>query len=81
MKLGVLAAERQAGYKLAETEDKLEMHLPVTRAHQADAPTPQDKPSPTTRNLHMHLSWKAGKLERKLGGTTELIHRPATVNM
>lgn len=25
----------------------------------------------------MHLSWEAGKLEEKLGGTAELIHRPA----
>lgn len=40
MKLGILAAERQAGCKLAETEDKVEMHLSVTKAHQADALAP-----------------------------------------
>lgn len=78
MKLGVLAAEKQAGCKLAETEDKLEMHLSVTKAHQADAPAPQDKPGPTTGNLHMHLSWEAGRLEEKLRGSAEPIHRPAT---
>ena len=53
------------------------MHLSVRKAHQADVPTPQDKLSPITRNLHMHLSWEAGKLEEKLGGTAGLIHRPA----
>lgn len=57
------------------------MHLSVRKAHQADVPAPQDKLSPLTRNLHMHLSWEAGweagKLEEKLGGTAGLIHRPA----
>lgn len=76
MKLGVLAAERQAGCKLAETEDELEIHLSATKARQA--PAPQDKLGPTTGNLRIHLSWEAGKLEEKLRGTTELIHRPAT---
>lgn len=53
------------------------MHLSVKKAHQADVQAPQDKLSPIMRNLHMHLSWEAGKLEEKLGGTAELIHRPA----
>lgn len=44
MKLGILAAERQAGCKPAETEDKVEMHLSVTKAHQADALAPQAEP-------------------------------------
>lgn len=72
-KPGILAAERQAGGKLAETEDKLETHLSVTEAHQADTPASPDKPHP--RNLHMQLSREAE--EETLGGTTEQIHRPA----